>query len=257
MLNRLAGNEYFCFLNGCSSYNQIAIAQEDQEKTTFTCPYGTFAFRRMLFGLCNAPEMFQRCMMAIFSNMVEKSINVFMDDFSIIGSSFDECLENLRLVLKRCMETNLLLKWEKCHFMVRGDIVLGHRISGKGIEVDKAKIEVIKKLPPPTLVKGVHNFLGHACFYRRFIRDFYKVSKPLYALLILRVPFEFDDACMNSFESLKKKLISAPIIFAPDWELPFELMCDTRNYTIGAVLGQRKNKFFHAIYYVSRMLNDM
>ena len=100
MLDRLVGNEYFCFLDGYLGYNQITIASEDQEKTTFTCPYGTFAFRRMPFGLCNAPGTFQRCMMPIFSDMVEKSIEVFMDDFSVIGSTFDNCLHNLTLVLK-------------------------------------------------------------------------------------------------------------------------------------------------------------
>ena len=115
----------FCFLDGYSGYNQIAIASEDQEKTTFNCPYGTFAFKRIPFGLCNAPGTFQRCMIAIFSDMVEKSIEIFMDDCFMIWSSFDECLENIGLVLKSCMETNLVLKWEKCHFIVREGIVLG------------------------------------------------------------------------------------------------------------------------------------
>ena len=160
MLDRIDGNEYFCFLDGYSGYNQIVIASEDQEKTTFTCLYGTFAFKRMSFGLCNAPRTFQRCMMAIFSYMVEKSIEIFMDDFSMIGSSFEKCLENPRLVLKRCMETNLVLKWEKCHIMVREGKVPGHRISVKGIEVDRAKIEVIEKLPPLTSMKGVSTFLA-------------------------------------------------------------------------------------------------
>ena len=109
MLDKLAGNEYFCFLDGYSRYNQITIALEDQEKTIFTCLYGTFAFQTMPLGLCNAPGTFQICMMAIFSDMVEKSIEVFMDDFSVIGSTFDNCLHNLTLVLKRCMETNLVL----------------------------------------------------------------------------------------------------------------------------------------------------
>ena len=103
--------------------------------------------------------------MAIFSNMVEKSIEVFMDDFLVIGSIFDDCLHNLILVLKRCMETNLVLNWEKFHYMVREGIILGHHISGRGIEVDRAKIEIIEKLPPPTLVKGVRSFLGHTSFY--------------------------------------------------------------------------------------------
>ncbi|KAK6162677.1 hypothetical protein DH2020_002518 [Rehmannia glutinosa] len=140
MLDRLAGYEYYCFLDGYSGYNQIAIAPEDQEKTTFTCPYGTFAFRRMPFGLCNAPATFQRCMMAIFHGMVEEIMEIFMDDFSVFGTSFDHCLHNLSLVLKRCEETNLVLNWEKCHFMVKEGIVLGHRISCTGLEVDRAKV---------------------------------------------------------------------------------------------------------------------
>ena len=126
MLDRLVGHEYYYFLDGYSGYNQIAIAPEDQEKITFTCPYGTFAFRQMSFGLCNAPGTFQWCMIATFSDMVETTIEVFMDDFSVLGSSFDGCLENLRLVLVRCEETNLVLNWEKCHFMVQEGIVLGH-----------------------------------------------------------------------------------------------------------------------------------
>src|SRR4051812_15727306 len=155
MLERLAGHDYYCFLDGYSGYNQIAIAPEDQEKTTFTCPYGTFAYRRMPFGLCNAPATFQRCMMAIFSDMVEKFMEIFMDDFTITGDSFDQCLDNLTLVLQRCIKTNLVLNWEKCHFMVESGIVLGHKISKEGIEVDRAKVEVIEKLPPPTSIRGI------------------------------------------------------------------------------------------------------
>ena len=189
MLDCLAGYEYYCFLDGYSGYNQIAISPEDQEKTTFTCPYGTFAFRRMPFGLCNAPGTFQRCMMAIFSDMVEKTIEIFMDDFSVLGNSFDNCLENLRSVLIRCKETNLVLNWEKCHFMVQEGIVLGHWISARGIEVDRAKIEAIEKLPPPSSVKGIRSVLGHAGFYRRFIKDFSQIAKPLSNLLVQGIPF--------------------------------------------------------------------
>ena len=128
MLERLAGHSHYCFLDGYSGYNQIAIAPEDQEKTTFTFPFGTFAYRRMPFCLCNAPATFQRCMMNIFSDMVEKIIEVFMDEFSVFGDSFDCCLYNLARVLKRCKETHLVLNWEKCHFMVQQGIVLGHII---------------------------------------------------------------------------------------------------------------------------------
>ena len=156
---------------------------------TFMCPYGTFAFRQMPFGLCNAPGTFQCCMMAIFSNMVEKTIEVFMDDFSVLGKSFEDCLENLRQALIRCKEANLVLNWEKCHFMVKKGIVLGHRISERGIKVDKAKIETIEKLPPLSSVKGIRSFLGHTGFYRRFKKDFSKIAKPLSNLLVQGAPF--------------------------------------------------------------------
>ena len=187
--------------------------------------------------------------MAIFSDMVEKFIEVFMDDFLVIGSAFDDCLHSLTLVLKRCMETNLVLNWEKCHFMVREGIVLGHRISERGIEVDRAKIEIIEKLPPPTSVIGVRSFLGHTGFYSWFIRDFSKVSKPLSNLLMQSVSFEFNEPRMDAFKLLKKKLTSAPIVVAPDWNLPFELMGDSSDFVVGAVLVQRKEKVFYAIYY--------
>ncbi|GKD05744.1 reverse transcriptase domain-containing protein, partial [Tanacetum coccineum] len=133
MLERLAGNEYYCFLDGFSGYFQIPIDPKDQEKTTFTCPYGTFAYRRMPFGLCNAPGTFQRCMMAIFHDMIEKTMEVFMDDFSVFGDSFSTCLSHLEKMLKRCEDTNLSLNWEKSHFMVKEGIVLGHKISKSGL----------------------------------------------------------------------------------------------------------------------------
>ncbi|WRX14111.1 Reverse transcriptase domain - like 10 [Theobroma cacao] len=174
ILDRLAGKKYYCFLDGYSGYNQIAIAPEDQEKTTFTCIYGTFAFRRMPFGLCNALATFQRCMMAIFTDMVEK-----------------------------CLEA---------------------QISSSGIEVDKAKIEAIEKLPPSINVKDV--------------------------------PFKFDNECLVAFDELKKRLIFAPIVISLDWTLPLELMCDASDYAVGATLGQRKDKLFHSIYYASKTLNE-
>ncbi|XP_062100770.1 uncharacterized protein LOC133806691 [Humulus lupulus] len=179
-----------------------------------------------------------------------------MDDFSVYGDSFDRCLHNLTLVLQRCIETNLVLNWEKCHFMVNQGIVLGHVISVKGIEVDKAKIDLIRSLPSPTSVKEVRSFLGHAGFYRRFIKDFSKISTPLCNLLQKDVKFEFNEKCLVAFNLLKESLTTASIIQPPNWELPFELMCDASDYAVGAVLGQRVDKLPHVIYYASRTLND-
>ena len=179
LLERVSGHPFYCFLDGYSGYFQIEIAPEDQEKTTFTCPFGTYAYRRMPFGLCNAPATFQRCMLSMFSDMVERIMQVYMDDITVYGGDFEECLTNLEAILQRCIEKNLVLNWEKCHFMVNQGIVLGHIISSRGIEVDKAKIDIISKLPPPTNVKTIRQFLGHAGFYRRFIKDFSKIAKPL------------------------------------------------------------------------------
>ncbi|GJY88693.1 reverse transcriptase domain-containing protein [Tanacetum coccineum] len=256
MLERLAGNQYYCFLDGFSGYFHIPIDPKDQEKTTFTCPYGTFAYRRMPFGLCNAPGTFQRCMMAIFHDMIKKTMEVFMDDFSVFGDSFSTCLSHLEKMLKRCEDTNLSLNWEKSHFMVKEGIVLGHKISKSGIEVDRAKVEVIAKLPHPTTVKGVHSFLGHAGFYRRFIQDFSKIARPMTHLLEKETPFFFSKECIESFNTLKRKLTEAPILIAPDWDLPFELMCDASDFAIGAVLGQRKNKHFQPIHYASKTMTE-
>ncbi|GJX50259.1 reverse transcriptase domain-containing protein [Tanacetum coccineum] len=256
MLERLCGNEYYYFLDGFSGFFQIPIAPEDQEKTMFTCPYSTFAYRRMPFGLCNAPATFQRCMTTIFHDMVEDFMEVFMDDFSVFGNSFDCCLANLDRMLARCEETNLVLNWEKCHFMVKEGIVLGHKISGAGIEVDRAKIDVIAKLPYPTNVKGVRSFLGHAGFYRRFIKDFSMISKPMTQLLMKDAKFDFFDDCKKAFNILKEKLTTAPIIISPDWNVPFELMCDASDFAVGAVLGQRIDGKFKPIYYASKTLNN-
>lgn len=194
--------------------------------------------------------------MSIFGDMIEQEMEVFMDDFSVGGDSYDACLKNSGRCLERCEKANLVLNWEKCHFMVEEGIVLGHKISHKGIEVDRAKIEVIEKLPPPVNVKGIRSFLGHAGFYRRFIKDFSQIAKPLNALLQKEQEFDFTPECLEAFHKLKAALISTPIVQAPDWSLPFELMCDASDTAVGAVLGQRKDKKLHVIYYMSKTLNE-
>ncbi|GKB27763.1 DNA-directed DNA polymerase, partial [Tanacetum coccineum] len=199
MLERLAGNEYYCFLDGFSGYFQIPIDPKDQEKKPLLA-HTVLSLCRMPFGLCNAPG--------------------------------------------------------KSHFMVKEGIVLGHKISKSGLEVDRAKFEVITKLPHPTSVKGVRSFLGHAGFYRRFIQDFSKIVRPMTHLLEKETPFFFSEECIDSFNTLKRKLTEAPILIAPEWDLPFELMCDASDFAIGAFLGQRKNKHFQPIHYASNTMND-
>ncbi|GJT12346.1 reverse transcriptase domain-containing protein [Tanacetum coccineum] len=181
---------------------------------------------RMPFGLCNASATFQRCMLAIFHDMIEESVEVFMDDFSVFGSSFDHCMNNLDKMLQHCKDVHLVLNWEKCHFIVKEGIVLGHKVSEAGLEVDKAKNQ-----------------------------NFSKIARPLTKLLEKDTPFEFDDECHNAFKLLKEKLTCAHVIVSPNWNLPFELMCDASDFAVGAILSQKDGRNFHSIYFVSKTLN--
>nr|GEY68052.1 reverse transcriptase domain-containing protein [Tanacetum cinerariifolium] len=196
MLKRLVGNEFNCFLDGFSSYFQFPINPPDQEKTTFTYPYGTFAYQRMPFGLCNAPGTFQR-----FIFIVPLPFRYY------------------------------------------------------ATTVDRAKVDVIARLPHPTTVKGVKSFLEHAGFYRRFTQDFSKIARPMTHLLEKETSFVFSKDCIDAFETLKKKLTEASILVVPDWNLPFELMCDASDFAIG-VLGQHKTKHFQHIHYASNTMTE-
>nr|GEW34295.1 reverse transcriptase domain-containing protein [Tanacetum cinerariifolium] len=215
MIERLTGNEFYCFLDG-----------------------------------------FSGCMLAIFHDIVEKMMEVFMDDFSVFGNSFENYLFCLDKMLQRYEDTNLSLNWEKSNFMVKEGIVLGHKISKNGIEIDRAKVDVIAKLPHPTTVKGIRSFLGHVGFYRQFIQDFSKISRPMTHLFKKNTPFIFFEDCIKAFQTLKKKLTEAPILIAPNWDLPFELMCNASDFAIGAVLGQRHEKHFKPIHYASKTMKD-
>ncbi|GJU94443.1 reverse transcriptase domain-containing protein [Tanacetum coccineum] len=209
----------------------------------------------MPFGMCNATATFQWCMMAIFHELIKDSMKVFMDDLSVFGNSFDHCLLNLKKMLKRCEKTNLVQNWEKCYFMVREGIVLEHKVSGVGIEVDRAKIDSIVKLLQPTNAKAIRSFLGHAGFYRRFIKDFSQVVRPLTQLLVKDAPFIFFEEYLQAFENLKHELTQAPVMIKPDWTLPFKIMCDASDYAVVAVLGQRINNHFQPIHYAGKTMN--
>jgi len=176
VLDTLAGKKYFSFLDGFSGYNQTQITPEDQEKTTFTCPWGEFSYRVLPFGLCNAPTTFQRAVLAIFPNL--ECVEIYMDDFSVFGDSFQEALKNLEKVLLHYQEAHLSLSDKKCILMCKSGVVLGHLISDKCIQVDPAKIEVISSLPIPKTQREVRVFLGHEGYYRRFIENFSMIATP-------------------------------------------------------------------------------
>ncbi|GJY41870.1 reverse transcriptase domain-containing protein [Tanacetum coccineum] len=181
-------------------------------------------------GLCNASATFQRCMLAIFHDMIEESVEVFMDDFSVFGNSFDNSLNNLDKMLHSCKDANLVLNWKICQFMVKEGIVLGHKVSGACLEVDKAKIDVITKLPPLLMSNALE-------------------------LLEKDTSFEFNDECRKVFNSLKEKPTCTLVIVSPNWNLPFELMCDASDFAVRAVLDQKDGKDFYPIHFASKTLN--
>ena len=180
--------------------------------------------------------------MAIFSDFIGKSMEVFMDDFSVFRLSFDACLEHLTQILDVCVKKRLVLIWKKSHFIVREGIVLGHLVSSKRLEVDKAKVEVIQDLALPKLIRELRSFLGDVGFYRRFIQDFAKISKPLTSLLCKEKDFIIEEEWKHGFMQLKRSLVEVPILESPNWDFTFETMCDPSDFAVGTVLGQRINK---------------
>ncbi|GJU34961.1 reverse transcriptase domain-containing protein [Tanacetum coccineum] len=210
MLERLVGNEYYCFLDGFSGYFHIPI-----DPRTKIRPPSLALMRRL---------------------------------------PTDVCLSAYVMLRARSKGDGHFPRYDRGKN--REGIVLRHKISKFGIKVDKAKVDVIAKLPHLTFVKGIQSFLGHAGFYRRFIQDFSKIARPMTHLLEKDTPFIFSKECIESFNTLKKKLTEAPILVAPDWDLPFEIMCDASDYAVGAVLGQRKTKHFQPIHYASKTMMD-
>lgn len=254
MLDTLAGKKYISFVDGFSGYNQIQITLEYQDKTTLTCPWDTYAYRVLRFGICNAPATFQRAVLGIFSNLTHDCVEVFMDDFLVYGETFQEDLDNLAKVLKRCQETNLALSHEKCRMILTKGVVLGHIISQARIEVDPTKISVFSSLSPPKNQKEVRSFLGHVGYYRRFIKYFTKIFAPLFKLLVKNVNFIWEDSYQNAFEDLKLRLSETPILRGPNWTLPFHINTDASDSALGVVLGQKEEPLHYAIYFISKNL---
>jgi hypothetical protein len=244
VLDSLAGKKYFSFLDGFSVYNQINIALEDQNKTTFTCHLGTYAYKVLPFGLCNALATFQKAVLAIFADLVHECVEVYMDDFSMHYDSFDKSLKNFEKILIRCIETNLPLSNEKYFMMLTEGVVLGHHISSSGITVDPANIQIIVNLLEPINQKDVRIFLGYAGYYRRFIENFSKIAFPLFKLLAKDIYFHWNTNCQNAFQKLKDKLSTTPILRGPNWAFPFHISTDASDTATSSKppIGRRRTR---------------
>ena len=255
ILDHVAGQECYSFVNGFSRYNQVFIRAEDQLKTTFTTEWGTFAFNRMPFGLCNALGTFQRLMMDIFQDFLRHFLEVFIDDFVVFSTQSDH-LGFLKKDFKRCKETNLKLHPRKCFLDMTSGVLLGHIVSKKGLEVDMEKVRSILTLAPPTCFREIRGFLGCVGYYRRFIDGYARKAIPLMELLKKGVEFSWSPERQGVFEELKLTLAKAPILSPPDWTKEFHVTFDAFGWCLGAILWQYdEGKRECLMYYASKQMS--
>jgi hypothetical protein len=220
---------------------------------TFTCPWGTFAYRVFPLGLYNAPATFQRAILSIFNDLISEGIEVYMNDFTPYGDDFDQALNNLENLHVWCIATKLCLSHEKCHMMMIEGVVLGNYISTDGIRVDLVKIEAILNLPTPHTQTKVHSFLGASGYYCKSMEKISRTTAPLHSLTS-NVDFQWSDKCDVEFSGLKKMISTALMLRGPNWKIPFHISTDASDISIGVVLGQEEDKKPYTIYFVSKNL---
>ena len=254
-LNTLGGAEWFCTMDLASGYWQVKMREEDKPKTAFVTRMGLFQFKVMPFGLTNAPATFQRLMDTVLKGLQWQRCLVYLDDIIIFGKTFDDTLQNLRMVMDRLKAAGLKLKASKCQWFKRSVKYLGHVVSSKGLQCDPEKIEAVQNWPVPQTVTQVRQFLGFAAYYRKFIHHFSKIAQPLTNLTKKSVRFSWNDDCQNAFETLKQLLVTAPVLAYPLSEGEYILDTDASNFAVGAVLSQVQNGEERVIAYASQTLN--
>lgn len=266
-LDALSGAQWFSTLDLASGYNQVEVAEKDRQKTAFCTPFGLYQFNRMPFGLCNAPGTFQRLMERILGDQHFQSLLLYLDDVVVFSSSFEQHLSRLGLVLTRFRECGLKVKWSKCSLFQRQVSYLGHVISAEGVATDPEKTRVVAQWPRPSTVAELRSFLGFAGYYRRFVKHFSQLAAPLHGLAALmtpkagkartiRVPLSerWSSECETAFQSLKEKLVTAPVLGYADFTRPFYLEIDASHRGLGAILSQEGKGGRRPIAYASRGL---
>lgn len=265
-LDALTGACWFSTMDLASGYNQVPVAEADRPKTAFCTPFGLFEWNRMPFGLCNAPSTFQRLMQRIFGDQQCQSLLLYLDDIVVFSSTVEQHLERLEAVLGRLQQEGLKAKLAKCAFFQQEVHYLGHVISDKGVSTDPSKVEVVANWQPPATISELRSFLGFASYYRRFVEGFAKLAAPLHRLVAELggtksrkrservVAGNWSEECRNSFEALKTKLTTAPVLAYADFSLPFILEVDASHGGLGAVLSQEQGGKVRPIAYASRGL---
>lgn len=254
-LDQLSGANWFSCLDLSSGYWQVEMAEEDRCKTAFTTRQGLFEFNVMPFGLCNAPATFERLMESVLAGLHWQICLIYLDDVIVTGSTFEEMIQNPQTVFQRFEESGLKVKPRKCHLFKKEVEFLGHVVNEHGVSPDPKKVDCIRNWPIPKTVTEVRSFLGLCSYYRRFVSGYSFIAKPLHSLTEKGQPFAWTAKCEEAFETLKKRLISAPILAHPDFSLPFILDTDASDHAIGAVLSQRIGKVEKVVAYASRSLS--
>lgn len=254
-LDRLADALYFTSLDFTSGFFQVEIEEEDKEKTAFVTPDGHYEFNVLGMGLCNSPSTFQRLMYKALRGLMWTVCMAYMDDIIIFSKDFESHLSHIEQVLEQLEKANLKIKPQKCTFATHRLLFLGHIVDGHGVSPNPELLKAVHDFPEPKTVKQVQAFLGLTGYYRRFIENYSNIAKPLSQLTKADVKFEFAEEERKSFETLKSKLLSFPILAHPRFHLPFEVHTDASAYGIGAILKQVIVGKEHVIAYASRLLN--
>ena len=257
IIDKVKGAKYFTKLDLRSAYNLIRIKEGDEYKTAFITNYGHYEYLVMPFGLKNAPATFQSFINSILRPFLEKSVILYLDDILIYSNNLEEHHKQVHTILETLLKNNLYAKLEKCEFDLPKVEFLGHILSGDGVATDPKKIKSVQDWPQPKCIKDVQRFLGLCNYYRRFVKSFANIAKPLHNLTKKNVKFKWNDKCEKSFQELKKKLTSAPILMHPDTSKQFIVECDASNFAIGAILSQKDSEgILHPVAYYSRSLHD-
>jgi hypothetical protein len=255
VLAMLGKAKWFSSIDLASGYWQIKVKEEDREKTAFITKYGIYEFTVMPFGLCNAPATFQRLMDKVLRPYIGRIALVYLDDIVVFSDTFEQHLKDLATIFETLKQAELKLNREKCHFFLQSIKFLGHVISKDGVQPDEDKIIKVKNFPEPKNLRQLRGFLGLASYYRKFIKNFSKIAKPLNQLLKKEERYEWKDAQQEAFETLKECLVTAPILQYPDFDKTFYLYTDASGSGLGAVLSQFDDEGKeHVIAYASRSL---
>jgi hypothetical protein len=255
VLDNVGGHEVYSFIDGFSGYHQIRNAKEDRHKTTFSIEWGSYQYTMMSFGLKNSRAIFSRVVVEAFKEFLHKFLEAYFDDW-IIFSLLQNHIECLRLMLDKCRQCQISLNLKKCIFFSPFGVLLGHIVCKQGLLVNPYKISIIVDLPPPTSVKQLRTALGHTGYYKKFIKGYAQITAPMEKIFKKDCQFQWTEECQQIFDTLKQKMVTAPILVFLDWSKEFHVHVDAYFIALGSVLEKTGARYIdHPLAFASRKLS--